>query len=309
MLEDQDQFITNCTVSIFLLTYNQEQFIAQTLDSILIQKTNFSFKIVIGDDASIDDTSNICREYAFRYPDKIDYKRLSRNLGLMGNFVKTASRLKGKYIAICDGDDYWLDPLKLQKQVDLLEGNDDYALVGTGVQLVLKNGDTIEKVNKSFKEVSIEELIEDNKIIAPTALFRNYLEIQNLPNWFHEIPYGDWPLYLMTLQKYGAMACILPEITAAYRLQAGESFKMRKNLAAVFENNALILDSLKGEELMKPIDEKLIIGWRNQKFKQVLAFNNSKKIKEGFKIFFKLMVLRPSLKMFKHYLYSLNKQF
>ena len=309
MLEVQDQFFTNCTVSVFLLTYNQEQFIAQTLDSILIQKTNFSFKIVIGDDASVDDTSNICREYASRYPDKIDYQRLSTNLGLMGDFVKTASRLKGKYIAICDGDDYWLDPLKLQKQVDLLEGNDDYALVGTGVQLVLRNGDTIEKVNKSFKEVSIEELIEDNKIIAPTALFRNYLEIQNLPNWFHKIPYGDWPLYLMTLQKYGAMACILPEITAAYRLQAGESFKMRKNLAAVFENNALILDSLKGEELMNPIDEKLIIGWRNQKFKQILAFNNSKKIKEGFKIFFKLMVLRPSLKMFKHYLYSLNKQF
>lgn len=308
MLEDQNQFIANCTVSIFLLTYNQELFITQTLDSILAQKTNFLFKIVIGDDASKDYTSNICREYAFRYPDKIDYQRLSTNVGLMGNFVKTATRLKGKYIAICDGDDYWLDPLKLQKQVDLLEENDDYAVVGTGVQLVLKNGDTIEKVNKSFKEVSIEELIEDNKIIAPTALFRNYLEIQNLPNWFHEIPYGDWPLYLMTLQKYRAMACILPEITAAYRLQAGESFKMRKNLAAVFENNAVILDFLKGEKLMKSINEKLDVGWRNQKLKQILALNNTKKIKAGFKIFFKLMILRPSFKMFQHYLYSLKKQ-
>lgn len=304
----EDQFITNCTVSIFLLTYNQEQFIAQTLDSILVQKVNFSFKIVIGDDASTDDTSNICRDYASKYPDKIDYQRLSTNVGLMGNFVKTATRLKGKYIAICDGDDYWLDPLKLQKQVDLLEGNDDYAVVGTGVQLVLKNGDIIEKVNKSFKEVSLEELIEDNKIIAPTALFRNYLEIQNLPNWFHEIPYGDWPLYLMTLQKYRAMACILPEITAAYRLQAGESFKMRKNLAVVFENNAAILDFLKGEKLMKSINEKLDVGWGNQKLKQILALNNTKKIKAGFKIFLKLMILRPSFKMFKHYLYSLKKQ-
>lgn len=309
MSNTQLQLTTDCTVSVFLLTYNQEQFIAQTLDSILSQETDFSYKIIIGDDTSDDNTSSICREYASRFPDKIDYHRHSSNLGLMGNFVKTATRLNGKYIAICDGDDYWLDPLKLQKQVSLLEKNEKYALVGTGVQIILKNGDVSQKMQMDLQEISIEELIEDNKIIAPTAVFRNYLEIQNLPHWFHNIPYGDWPLYLMALQKYNAMACILPEVTAAYRLQTGESFKMRKNLSLVFENNAHILDFLRTEKLMQPITKNLHSGWRYQKLKQLCALNNENKLGKGFLIFLKLMTLKPSFKMLKHYLYSLKKQF
>jgi glycosyltransferase involved in cell wall biosynthesis len=307
-MSDTQQLITNCTVSIFLLTYNQEQYISQTLESILSQETDFSYKIIIGDDASEDNTSLICSEYASRFPEKIEYHRHCNNLGLMGNFVKTATRLKGKYIAICDGDDYWLDSLKLQKQVNFLEENHKYALVGTGVQLVLKNGEISEKVNMDFQEISLEELIEDNKISAPTAVFRNYLELQNLPHWFHTIPYGDWPLYLMSLQKYEAMACILPEVTAAYRLQSGVSFKMRKNLSSVFKNNARILNFLATEKLMKPITKELYSGWRHQKLKQLLALNNEQKLGSGFLVLLMLMALKPSIKMLRHYLYSLKKQ-
>jgi glycosyltransferase involved in cell wall biosynthesis len=308
-MSDAHQLITNCTVSVFLLTYNQEQYISQTLDSILSQETDFSYKIIIGDDASDDNTSIICSEYASRFPDKIEYHRHSSNLGLMGNFIKTATRLKGKYIAICDGDDYWIDSLKLQKQVGFLEENHKYVLVGTGVQLVLKNGEISEKVQMHFQEISLEELIEDNKISAPTAVFRNYLELQNLPPWFNTIPYGDWPLYLMALQKYEAMACILPEVTAAYRLQSGVSFKMRKNLSSVFKNNARILEFLATEKLMEPITKRLYAGSRHQKIKQVLALNNERELGRGFLIFIKLMALKPSIQMLKHYLYSLKKQF
>lgn len=119
-------------VSICSITYNHAPFIRQCLDGFLMQKTNFKYEIIIHDDASTDGTAEIIKEYAEKYPDLIIPIFQSENQyskGLRGFYAKFVfPKAKGKYIAMCEGDDYWTDPLKLQKQVDFLENHPDYVM-------------------------------------------------------------------------------------------------------------------------------------------------------------------------------------
>lgn len=118
-------------VSIHCLTYNHAPYIRECLDGFLMQKTNFSIEVLIHDDASTDGTADIIREYEAKYPDII--KPIYQTENQYSKGVKVSAtfnfpRAKGKYIAICEGDDYWTDPLKLQKQVDFLESHPDYVM-------------------------------------------------------------------------------------------------------------------------------------------------------------------------------------
>lgn len=116
-------------VSVCIQTYNHERFIGKCIDSVLMQKTTFPFEILLGEDESIDDTRKICTEYAIKYPNKIRLFLHSRKNTIFINGVATGrfninynlKNSNGKYIALCEGDDYWTDPLKLQKQVDFLD--------------------------------------------------------------------------------------------------------------------------------------------------------------------------------------------
>lgn len=119
-------------ISICLITYNHEAFIEQALQSILIQKTIYSFQIVIGEDFSKDNTRAICESYAERFPDKIKLLSSVKNLGAAGNFIRTFDACDGKYFAFCEGDDYWLDENRLQEQVAFLEANPDYVICAGG---------------------------------------------------------------------------------------------------------------------------------------------------------------------------------
>ncbi len=118
-------------VSVVIVTYNQEDYIGQAIESVLSQKCSFPFEIVIGEDCSKDNTGSICREYALRYPEIIRITLNETNKGLMDNYFDSLLRVRGKYIADCAGDDYWIDPYKLQRQVDLLENNPDVVLTHT----------------------------------------------------------------------------------------------------------------------------------------------------------------------------------
>lgn len=121
----------NPLVSISTITFNHAPYIRKCLDGFLIQKTNFGFEVLIHDDASTDGTEEIIREYEAKYPDIIKPLYEEENQwvkGRRGSAVFNFPRAKGKYIALCEGDDYWIDPLKLQKQVDFLEANPEYVL-------------------------------------------------------------------------------------------------------------------------------------------------------------------------------------
>ena len=120
-------------VSVFVMTYNHKEFISQALDGILMQQVNFDYEIVVGEDCSTDRTREIVVEYAKRHPDKFVLLLHEKNIGAIANQMAVLKACTGKYIALCEGDDYWTDPLKLQKQVAILEKDPETGLCYTDV--------------------------------------------------------------------------------------------------------------------------------------------------------------------------------
>lgn len=171
-------------ISIGIITYNHEGYIRQAIDSILAQKCNFDFEIIVGDDCSADNTQKILDEYKIKYPDKIILLINSRNSGLLNNLKNVTDRCNCKYMSICAGDDYWNDCSKLQKQVDFLEANTDYGLVHSNVNLLI--GDKIQTLYKRTvpdKFIFEQLLLNNNFIYALTAcyrtqLFKKYISIE-----------------------------------------------------------------------------------------------------------------------------------
>ncbi len=127
-------------VSVIVATYNQEKYIGKAIDSILNQKTDFEFEVLVGDDVSKDRTGLIVKEYGERYPDIIKPVIRTRNLGAFPNFKDLFDRAQGEYIALLEGDDYWIDENKLQKQVNFLDAHRDYAAV-FGKSIVIDESD------------------------------------------------------------------------------------------------------------------------------------------------------------------------
>ena len=119
-------------LSVGIITYNQQDTIAQTLDSILCQKGDFELEVVIGEDCSTDNTWAICKEYAERYPEQVVLLENTHNLGIMANFARVMKACTGEYVGICAGDDYWCDEYKLQKQLDYLTAHPDCGVCTTG---------------------------------------------------------------------------------------------------------------------------------------------------------------------------------
>lgn len=118
-------------VSVIMLTYNHESFISQAIEGVLMQQTSFPVKLYIADDASTDMTSSICKEFAEKYPDRIIHILNKQNIGSRQNYINAFKTCHDKYIAHCEGDDYWTDAYKLQKQVDFLEANPNYSICWT----------------------------------------------------------------------------------------------------------------------------------------------------------------------------------
>lgn len=144
---DPEKLCKAPVVSVFMLTYNHEPFIAKAIDSVMMQKTDFDFELVIGEDASTDRTREICFEYQKRFPDKIRVLWSEKNVyKIGGNGIRTFYRCGGEFLAICEGDDYWTDPLKLQKQVDIMRSYPKVNICYTRFQEMSLKGNAPAKV-------------------------------------------------------------------------------------------------------------------------------------------------------------------
>jgi glycosyltransferase involved in cell wall biosynthesis len=197
-------------LSVIVPTYNHAPFIAQTIEGILIQKTNFDIEILIGDDASTDDNQLIIKECQGKYPDKIKAFLHEKNLGPIAprelggknNVAFLFLQAKGEYIALCEGDDYWTDENKLQKQVDFLDQNPDYALVHHQLLVTYEDGSESHYFNpENQKETSsIEDLLKDETWNLGTAstVFRNVFA--SFPAWWMKTASGDLGIFLMATQ-------------------------------------------------------------------------------------------------------------
>lgn len=141
-------------VSVHMITFNHEQHIGKAIEGVMMQKTDFEFELVIGEDCSQDKTREICFEYQKKYPDKIRVLWWHENVNnLGGNAPRTLIRCRGKYIAFCEGDDFWTDPLKLQKQVDVFRQNPNVAICFGGVDYNYVMGKRISRYKLGEKEV------------------------------------------------------------------------------------------------------------------------------------------------------------
>ena len=126
---DPDELCKNPVVSVHMITYNHEPFIRQAIEGVMMQKTDFEFELVIGEDCSQDKTREICFEYQKKYPDKIRVLWWHENVSrLGGNSRRNRAHCRGEFIAFCEGDDYWIDPMKLQKQVNVMRANSNIGL-------------------------------------------------------------------------------------------------------------------------------------------------------------------------------------
>lgn len=190
-------------LSILCITYNHEKFIKQAIESWLMQKTNFNFEIIIADDASTDKNQKIIRKYYHDYQKVINPILRKKNIGPNFNWLDAFSHCKGKYIALCEGDDYWIDPLKLQKQVDFLENNPEYSLCFHDALILWDDKSQPPKYfcSKDQKDTSsIEDVIEKWFIPSASMVFRKEY-ITPLPDWFKDVYNGDYALHMLLAKK------------------------------------------------------------------------------------------------------------
>lgn len=299
-------------VSVFMLTYNQEHCIKQTIESILKQQTNFPFQLVIGEDCSSDATRIICEQYVRDFGGQIKLlPSPKKNCGLIANYMRTIAACDGKYIAICDGDDYWIDELKLQKQVDFLDENPDYSIVYTAVKRLYTDGKMIDyNYNLNKKQLDFDDLIFDNFIHSVTALFRNIQHNENsIPQWITNFPFGDWQTYLWVL-KDGSKIHFMDDITAVYRMNIGVSFTyMKKN--SVFTAVLIdILECIYKDENFSHKKEIVASSIQNRKKDLLTCFNREKSYSIGFQLFLRILKTTNKKPQFvKFYLYSFFKSF
>ena len=225
-------------VSVKCMTYNQEKYIGQCIDGFLMQKTSFPFEILIHDDCSTDDTTNIVLEYAKKYPKIIkpileDENQYSKHDGSHHKKIDTA--IKGKYIALCEGDDYWIDENKLQMQVDFLEKNPEYGMCYSKAKQYIQSK---QKFNKNFVGDAFdgfEDLLKNgSRIPTLTTVYRKDLldkyqkEIQpGNKGWLM----GDYPMWLYF--SHESKMKFFDKVTGVYRVleeSASHSVDVEKQL-------------------------------------------------------------------------------
>lgn len=217
-------------VSVVMITYNHEKFIAQAIDSVLMQEIKFDYEIVIGEDCSTDNTRHIVIDFQKRYPDKIRLLLPEQNLGMLKNFITTIQACRGEYTAILEGDDYWTSPHKLQRQIDFLDNHPECTICFHDVTEIYE--DNSKQPWRSIcgyqKEIlELEDLLKHNIAYTCTAMFRKSV-VKEFPDWYSMglVKAGDYPLWIFCAEK-GKIG-YLHEVMAVYRIHSGGVWSSQK---------------------------------------------------------------------------------
>ncbi|MBL0500231.1 glycosyltransferase family 2 protein [Aeromonas caviae] len=211
-------------VSVCCITYKQEQYIAQAIDSFLMQKTTFPFEIIIGEDYGCDGTLSILEKYQACYPSLIRIVTSEKNVGINANFLRIFNAARGDYIAVCEGDDFWVSDNKLECQYNEMKMRPEIffsfhksSCILDGVKVnTLSQGDEI----KLFKH---EDMFESVGMIAATSsyMFSRAL-VNQLPVWFDKATVGDFFLEVYGMKDHAGL--YIPTEMSAYRLAAVNSW-------------------------------------------------------------------------------------
>lgn len=234
-------------VSISCLTYNHGKFLKDALEGFLMQKTNFPFEVLIHDDASTDDTVQIILEYQQRYPDLIKPVFQEKNLWSQGKRALSATynfpRAQGKYIAMCEGDDYWTEPLKLQKQVDFLECHPEYVACVHGAHFFDESlNSRVETKFENLKEdfdLDIMKIFHESGGVYPSCSIMMRNDPPFYPKELLIFPSGD--LTLIVFLNLKGKIRFMKELWATYRIHANGVYQgENRGLKNIIKNRYLI---------------------------------------------------------------------
>jgi len=314
-------------VSICCTCYNHEAYIRQTLDGFIMQKATFHFEIIIFDDASNDNTQKIIKEYAYKYPNLfrlfLQRENLWQKKKISGTQTISLPNTRGKYIAFCEGDDYWIDPYKLQKQVDFMESNPDYSLIYSRVKVFdesaqnyLPDFNNVSEIDMTY---DIQDLAKGNFIHTPSVLFRKEsIDISYIIRIKSIIL--DYLLWMLCAEK--GKIKYLPDIMAVYRVWDGSVWQTKPStfrtsnmmnlinvLIQYFSNDPKIKDILLVQLYNLYKDFRYSCIKNDDKQNLYKETNNLLKLHSEFQYFlFKYLSVIKENKMlrFKYFFYLLN---
>ncbi|GLU51116.1 glycosyltransferase family 2 protein [Dyadobacter frigoris] len=257
-------------VSVCVPTFNHEEYIEHMLKGALMQETDFTFEIVIGDDASTDNSQQIIQKYAEQYPEIIKAYLHKENQGPdnprefagRNNVLQLLKACKGEYVAMCEGDDYWTDPHKLQKQVDFLDSHPDFAICHHNMLVTYEDGSPSHTFNKNSQPLvsTIDDILQDRWFMATASwMYRNYFLTEDFAPWHALAAAGDWALSIQLAAK-GKIG-YLPETMGVYRkhsaglsnVHSNVNVWFLKNRKEMFENVNLWLDKKYDVTIIKTV--------------------------------------------------------
>jgi len=210
-------------VSVLMLAFNHEAYIKEAIESVLSQRCDFPFELIIGEDCSRDRTRDICLDYQKRSPDKIRFIFSDENVGMHRNFARIWHRARGKYVAFLEGDDYWASSEKLAKQAALMEANPMFSMCGAYTEIAKQNAAGVWKTEGRLgpeiekKSYSFEDLMPAYTFHFSSVMLRK--KIVSFPLWFWNIYCVDRALYLLCAER--GPAGFIPEVMSVYRHHEG----------------------------------------------------------------------------------------
>ena len=209
-------------VSVIIITFGHANYIEKAILGVLMQEYNFELELIISNDCSPDGTDEVINNIVNSHPraSSIKYIKHNRNIGAMSNFLFSLNEAKGKYIALCDGDDYWIDPLKLQTQINFLDANSDYSMCFHSVEITLANkNDNYVYPIPSSDILHLKDILRKHYIPTCSLVFRNGFFPKGLPKWMHKSISGDIPLEILLASK--GKTKYFPQKMACYRRHEG----------------------------------------------------------------------------------------
>lgn len=217
-------------VSVCMIVYNHEKFIEEAILGVLNQEIDFEIELIISNDNSTDKTHDVIERVLANNPDKkhiVKYYNHTKNNGMMDNFISTLKLCTGEYIAFCEGDDYWNNPLKLINQIRFLDQNLDYNICFHNVMVFNQETKTLEPdtiTRDVLATTNVTELSKGNYIHTPSVVIRNNFK---LPTWFNKSPLGDWVLYMICINDKKIMK--LNDVMAVYRVHGTSVWSNKSN--------------------------------------------------------------------------------
>jgi glycosyltransferase involved in cell wall biosynthesis len=214
---------SNPRVSVCMITYGHEAFIAQAINGVFIQETNFDIELIIANDCSPDATDSVVQSILETHPKAhiIKYTKHSKNIGIMPNFIFALSQCKGDFVALCEGDDYWTDPFKLQKQVDFFELNPDF-IIHSGNAKILStclSNNQLQVKSLDDKIFTLKDFYVKNNIVSCTVMFKNFNF--SIPSFFNSLTFGDWFFYIILMYQSKMKVYRSSEVLSVYRIHSG----------------------------------------------------------------------------------------